>query len=791
MNEAQTRADLIDPALKATGWGVGEVGKVQVEEFVPGRIQPNGRRVGAKRADYVLVYRNQKLGVIEAKQQSLHYTEGLEQGKAYASTLGIRFVFATNGEKIYQFDLQTGKGADVDRYPTPTELWAATYAEENEWRNRFAEIPYETRSGFWEPRYYQHIAINRVMEAIAAKENRILLTLATGTGKTAIAFQIAWKLFHTRWNLQGDGKRRPRILFLADRNILASQAMNAFAAFPEDAIARIDPSEIRKKGRVPKNANLFFTIFQTFMSSASEDSQNERYDEEDELVESITAEDIRRNFNEYPEDFFDFVIVDECHRGGANDESSWRGILDYFSPAVQLGLTATPKRTNNANTYSYFGEPVYTYSLKQGINDGFLTPFRVKQISTTLDEYVYTKDDDLIEGDIEEGRRYTESEFNRIIEIPEREKYRVKLFMDMIDQREKTLVFCANQRHALVIRDAVNAVKQSDNPDYCVRVTADDSTIGDNFLKQFQDNEKTIPTIITTSRKLSTGVDARNVRNIVLLRPIKSLIEFNQIIGRGTRQYEGKSYFTIYDFVKAYEHFNDSEWDGDPDPCEVCGELACICEKETREDPVPTIDGGRDKPERAKTIKVKLADGKERSIQSMTATTFWSPDGKPMSSAEFIQSLYGEIPNLFKSENQLRQIWSNPDTRKKLLEGLEEKGFGFDQLQEISLMIDAKESDIYDVLAYIAYAKPPITRELRVLSHKDEILMDCDNRQRVFIEFVLSQYVQEGVTELSSDKLPNLIELKYHSISDAISELGSIDQIRSAFLKFQPMLYSA
>ena len=292
------------------------------------------------------------------------------------------------------------------------------------------------------------------MEAIAESQQRILLTLATGTGKTFIAFQIAWKLFHSRWNLSREPSRRPRILFLADRNILADQGYNAFSAFPEDALVRIEPADIRKKGKVPKNGSLFFTIFQTFMSGPSKDGNPSPY------------------FGEYPPDFFDFIIIDECHRGGANDESNWRGILDYFSPAVQLGLTATPKRKDNADTYAYFGEPVYIYSLKEGINDGFLTPFKVKQISTTLDEYVYTPDDTLLRARSRRASATRKTDFNRIIEIKEREAYRVKLFMEQIDQTEKTLVFCATQDHALAVRDLINQMKTSKDPNYCHRVTA-------------------------------------------------------------------------------------------------------------------------------------------------------------------------------------------------------------------------------------------------------------------------------------------------------------------------------
>jgi type I restriction enzyme, R subunit len=498
------------------------------------------------------------------------------------------------------------------------------------------------------------------------------------------------------------------------------------------------------------------------------------------------------NFGDYPPDFFDFIVIDECHRGGANDEGNWRKILEYFAPAVQLGLTATPKRRANADTYAYFGEPVYIYSLKEGINDGYLTPFKVKQIATTLDSYVYTADDQLIEGEVEEGRRYTEDDFNRVIEIKEREKYRVKLFMDAIDQRQKTLVFCATQEHALAVRDLINQTKTSKDPNYCVRVTANDGALGDQHLRTFQDNEKTIPTILTTSQKLSTGVDARNVRNIVLMRPINSMIEFKQIIGRGTRLFDGKDYFTIYDFVKAYEHFNDPKWDGEPlepVPPRPRGE---------NENPAPTGEdeadgqpeaGEAEQPTPRQKIKIKLADGKERTIQHMMATTFWSVDGRPMSAAEFITRLFGELPQFFKDEDELRGLWGEPDTRKALLESLSEKGYGDDQLSEIKRMIDAEKSDLYDVLAYIAFAMPPITREERVNTHRDQIFSRYDRKLQAFLDFVLSQYVKEGVGELDQAKLPHLLELKYRAVSDAAAQLGGVAQIRDAFIGFQRHLY--
>ncbi len=766
MNEAETRAEHIDPALKAAGWGMVEGSRILREYRITlGRLEGLGRRAKEVKADYILVYRNHKLAVIEAKAWDESLTEGVAQAKNYSDKLEIRYAYSTNGREIYGIDMREGKEGVIEKYPTPEELWNQTYAEANAWRDRFAAVPFEDKGGYFQGRYYQDLAIERVMEAIAADKQRILLTLATGTGKTFIAFQIAWKLFHSRWNLSREPSRRPRILFLADRNILADQAYNAFSPFPEDALQRIEPDEIRKKGKVPKNASLFFTIFQTFMSGPPKDGKPSPY------------------FGEYPPDFFDFIVIDECHRGGANDESNWRGILEYFAPAVQLGLTATPKRKDNVDTYAYFGDPVYVYSLKDGINDGFLTPFKVKQISTTLDEYVYTPDDKLIEGEIETGKRYTETDFNKIIEIKEREAHRVNLFMERINQNEKTLVFCATQDHALAVRDLINQMKTSKDPNYCQRVTANDGTLGDQHLRDFQDNEKTIPTILTTSQKLSTGVDARNIRNIVLMRSINSMIEFKQIIGRGTRLYDGKDYFTIYDFVKAHHHFNDPEWDGEPLAPEPKAEPKTPGpprEPKPIPDPVP----------RQQRVKVKLADGKARAIQHMMVTSFWHPDGTPMSAQQFMELLFGRLPDFFKDEADLRALWSAPDTRAKLLQGLAEKGFGPDQMAEMQKIINAEKSDLFDVLAYVAYALPTLTREERATRAKVRIRAQFNDKQQTFLDFVLAHYVNEGVQELDREKLTPLLRLKYNdSLADAVADLGRPEEIGIVFSGFQKYLY--
>lgn len=778
MNEAETRAELIDPALREAGWGVVDGSRTRREVIAPGRIMGKGKRARSLSCDYVLVYRNTKLATLEAKAATKGYTEGVAQAKDYAARLQCRFAYASNGKQIYRIDMETGAEGLVDAYPTPQELWDATFSQANRWRDRFAAVPYETGGGRFEPRYYQHNAIERVLEAISEDRSRILLTLATGTGKTAIAFQIAWKLFHARWNLSDwkaageppkeHSERHPRILFLADRNILADQAYNSFSAFDDGALARIKPGEIKKKGAVPKNASIFFTIFQTFTSGTDANGDPAPY------------------FGDYPPDFFDCIIIDECHRGGAKDESEWRAILDYFAPAVQIGLTATPKRTNNVDTYAYFGEPVYTYSLKEGINDGYLTPFKVRQIGTTIDEYVFTPDDDVIEGDVEDGKRYTEGDFNRTIEIREREAYRVKTFMGMIDQREKTLVFCATQEHAGIVRDLINQVKASANPNYCVRVTAADGAIGDQWLRTFQDNDKTIPTILTTSQKLSTGVDARNVRNIVLMRPVNSMIEFKQIIGRGTRLFDGKDYFTILDFVKAYEHFNDPEWDGEPmDPDPPKPPRPGDPKGEPKDPPEPP---GEPDPPKQKLV-IKLADGKERTFQHISATTFWSEDGKPVSAQQFIEALFGKLPELFKDEDELRKIWSQPETRKTLIAGLAERGFAGEQLEAIRRATDSQESDLFDVLAYIAYLRPPLKRAERADARRELILSRYNPKQRDFIDFVLRQYVQVGESELDGDKLPELLQLKYGSAADAVQALGSVGDIRATFRGFQQGLY--
>jgi Type I site-specific restriction-modification system, R (restriction) subunit and related helicases len=773
MNESQTRLTKIDPKLKANGWGTTADSYILTEvPITRGRISQTIKPRPMK-ADYILQYKGVKLAVVEAKSDEKPVGEGVMQAKEYAEKLKIRFTYATNGDAIYQIDMETGEEGEVEDFLSPEEIWKLTFGDVDEWRDKFNAQPLYN-DGQKVPRYYQEIAINKVLDAVAAGKKRILLTMATGTGKTFISFQIAYKLFHTRWNVKKTGNR-PRILFLADRNILANQAFNGFFGFSNDALSRITPEEVRKNGKVPTNASIFFTIFQTFDS----------------------GEEGKRNFGQYPRDFFDFVIIDECHRGGANDESRWRGIMEYFDSAVQLGMTATPRRDTNANTYEYFGKPVYEYSLKEGIADGYLTPFRHCKMQSNIDDYIYTPEDEVLSGEVEEGKVYTEKDFYQgNIKIKQRDEARVQEFLKYIGENEKTLVFCATQDHAAQIRDMINKFHHG-NPQYAVRVTANDGVLGEKYLKDFQDNERTIPTILTTSQKLSTGVDALNVRNIVLLRPIHSMIEFKQIIGRGTRLYDGKYYFTIYDFVKAYENFQDPAWDGeedvDDDPIVDGYEHRDDDWFDRLEDPDRKYRSRKKKDEdeeveQSEKLEIRLSAGHTMSIKHIKSDMFWGPDGVPVSAEDFLRMMFGKLPEFFADEAELREKWSSPITRRELLNKMAEQGYGEDVLKQIRSLIDAEDCDLLDVLEYIAYQKRPVNRSLRAQSAN--LYTGQQTPEQVsFIQYLVSVYVKAGIDELDADRLPKLMANKYGTILEGTNALGGIEEAKLTFYGFQRRLY--
>ncbi len=788
MNEAQTRLELIDPAIRAAGWTKANGCQMLVEqsacEFAPGRV---GKVRGkALRADYILTYRGRRLVVVEAKSDECQAIEGYEQALKYGRNLGMTAAYTTNGKEIIEVDLKTGGTDIVDAFPSPEDIWRRAFPQENGWRDSFDAVQ------FWfdaekKPRYYQELAVNRVTDAIAAHNRRILLTLATGTGKTFIAFQIAWKLFKAKWNLQAangsgtPGARTPRILFITDRNILANQGLIDFSGFDEHALARVTPKAIHKRGdNVPTNATVFFTIYETLMQ----------------------GEPGKEFYRQYKPDFFDFIIIDECHRGGAKDESTWRQILEYFEPAYQLGLTATPKRDVNADTYKYFGRPVYEYSLQQGIEDGFLTPFRVEKATCTIDDYEYDPDDTVVAGEdeLDKTKTYEEKDFyHGRIRIRERDEERVKELLGKMQTMDKTIIFCYNQPHAMEIMGMVNKFQKiaDKTPDYCRRVTANDGEEGERFLREFQNNEKQFPVVLTTSQKLSTGVDARNVRNIVLMRPVDSMVEFKQIVGRGTRLFDEKYYFTIYDFVGASDKFDDPDWDGPPvcpkcgcdpcvcthggkgggggaKPCPVCGNLPCTCEKGD------------------KTVVIKL--GKGRAVQ---VKTNWESlimyDGKMISVDEFVKKVFSKVTGLVGSAEKLRETWSEQETRRELLEKLAENGFEMDRLKELQKLMDSEDCDLLDVLEYVAFEVPMQKRTERADAAESGLTSwVSDENAKGFYKFVLDNYVKEGFDVFTrDDALSQLIVTKYHTIDDARSTLGNLAVIRSGFATLQKKVYAA
>lgn len=803
MDESTTRRKKIDPALYAVGWEQVPVSEILNEQraylIAPGRVEKIPMNRHPKKVDYILEYKGIKLAVIEAKADELPVEVGIAQAKLYAEMLQIRYAYSTNGDQIYFIDMGVRDPYGnyivpssehlVDKFPTPQELWLMTYPDVNEWRDKFNLLPFNLGGGRV-PRYYQVNAVNNVLNAVSRDQNRILLTMATGTGKTYVAFQICWKLFQTNWNKRKDGKK-PRILFIADRNVLANQASNDFEQFDEDARVRINPDYLHKHGKeVPTSRHLYFTIFQTFMS-------------EDESGQPF--------YKQYPADFFDFIIIDECHRGGANDESQWRELMDYFNDAYQLGMTATPRRAENANTYKYFGEPVYSYSLKQGIEDGYLTPFRVCISESNIDTYKYDPSDD-VEGDIDPNKVYTEKDFyNGDIEMRARDVHRVEELLSQINPNDKTIIFCATQAHAAIICSLINQRKKNPAPDYCKRVTADDGEEGDEDLRHFQNNERTIPTILTTSQKLSTGVDARNVRNIVLMRPINNMVEFKQIIGRGTRLFDDKYFFTIYDFVGANKNFQDVEWDGDPfcpicgnypctcnkrKPCPKCGQYPCVCETPPPTPPEPcprcghlpcTCDGGPAK----KKIRVKLSEKRELALKTEWTETFYFGD-KLITMEEFIKELFGRLPMFFNGQDDLRHQWENPQTRQQLLDQLAREGFVEEKLDMVRRIMGCENCDLYDILSYLAYETTPLERAKRAEIVRQDYMNSLPKPVQQLVEFLMAQYVHNGYKEMAEDHLSTLLKMKYGSPFDATKQLHmQIPQIRDTYFEFQRQLYKA
>ncbi|EHB9799227.1 DEAD/DEAH box helicase family protein [Campylobacter coli] len=763
-SEDDTRVKLIDTKLYASSWSEENI--IRNYYFTDGRKLIGSKRAERKFADYLLKFQNNNLAIIEAKKQNKDALDGLSQGIEYAKTLNVPFVYSTNGDKIYEYDLRVSRGEYIESFPSPNELFQRVYGNLKEWQyklltQRELYIPQKTL------RYYQKIAVDKVIEALINGKDRILLTLATGTGKTTIAFALCYRLLEARWNKENKDQK-PKILFLCDRVSLRDQALGEFNAVESDCKV-ISAEEIRKNdGKIITNANVFFGIYQS-LAANSKDQENTQEEQESKF------------YLQYPKDFFDLIIIDECHRGGANEEGNWACVLEHFSSATHLGLTATPKKSDNIDTYRYFGESAYEYSLKEGIEDGFLTPYKVKRITTTLSEgYVYNPDD-LIEGELEKGF-YKMSEFERNIHLPQYNDFLAKEILKLIDPMDKTIIFCANQAHASDIKRAIDKFKSVKRDDYCVRVTSDEGKIGLEYLKQFQDNDKSYPVILTSSKMLTTGVDARNVRNIVLLANIGSIIEFKQIIGRGTRVYEGKDFFTILDFVGATKLFYDPKWDG-----EKIEELKEQDEKEkiTKEHIKQTKEESKEK----KSVTIHLK-GTKLKVLDIT-TTYVGAQGKPLSTKEFLEFLIGKLGEYYDDEAKLREIWSDQKNRERFLKALANDGVDEDALKDLREIFQ-KDCDIYDVLAHLSFNAEIKTRQERVLQVENgEFLKRFQKEKAIkFIEFLLNRYQEYGIKDFD-DGLKPLIELSsLGNVRELADEFGGLEILKQSFDDLQREIYA-
>lgn len=805
-SEADTKAKIITPKLRESGWTELHITREHGFKyfFTDGRKLPGNKRGKRYSVDYLLSYKNINLGIVEAKAEDKDPLDGLQQAIGYAEKLKVDFVYSTNGHKIYEHSLLTGSGEFIDDFPSPSELFERKFGKVAKHTEQIITHPFYIE-GVKKPRFYQQIAVQKTIEAISHHQKRVLLTLATGTGKTYIAFQIVYRLFRAKWNLD-NSDRRPKILFLADRNILADQAMNEFNPLEND-IVRVNGKEIKKRhGKVPINANVFFAIYQAVAENKNRQKDISIEDEES----NITA-----YYKQYPANFFDLIIIDECHRGSANDESSWREILNYFGSAVHLGLTATPKRDDNGDTYAYFGTPVYEYSLKDGINDGFLTPYKVKKVQTNIDEYHFNPDD-IIEGELKEQIVKLE-QFEREVVIPKRTELFAKTILANINPLDKTIIFCVNQQHALDVRIAIDKYKTIKDNNYCVRITSDEGEIGRTLLEQFQDNDKDIPAILTSSKMLTTGVDARNVRNIVLTAPIKSMTEFKQIIGRGTRVYSGKDFFTIIDFVGATKLFYDGRWDGEPEddtttttvtpddvptphpePEDATPDENGTTTTATDNNPDPTNtgnDGGYTETSGGASVpKPKIViDIRSKKLRVINIeTSYVGEDGRPLSTQEYLELLIDVLGEYYKDGDGLREIWSNPVNRKNLLEQLRNRNIDETQLNDLKQIFAAENSDIYDLLAHLSFNLEIKTRKERADAVQQSEFINKQNNPTAqqLIRFILSRYESDGFTELADDKLSTLINLSgLGTVRDVAVNFGGINQLKQEYFELQREIY--
>lgn len=784
LNEADTCRKLVVPALQAAGWDDDPHSIAEQRTITDGRIVPVGKgfvRKPPKRVDYLLRYtRDFPLAVVEAKAAYKMASDGLQQAKAYAEMLGLKFAYATNGHDIVEFDYHTGIESRLTAYPSPADLWqrhrAATGLSRDDIADRLL-TPFNHTVGKGE-RYYQQIAINRAVEEVLKGRRRLLLTMATGTGKTAVAFQICWKLWTSRWNRTGE-HRRPRILYLADRSILIDQPKDGiFAAFG-DARYKIE------SGEIVKSRELYFAIYQAL------------------------AEDERRAglFKAFPQDFFDLIIVDECHRGSARDDSAWRSILEHFEPAYQLGLTATPLRDDNRDTYRYFGNPVYEYSLRQGIEDGFLAPYRVHRVITEWDAAGWRPSKDELDryGRAIPDDEYQTQDFERIIALRARTQAIARHLTDFLNKNNrmaKTIVFCVDQEHASEMRAALanlNADLMVKYPDYVCRVTADEGDIGRGHLGRFQDVETQTPVILTTSQLLTTGVDAPTCKNVVLARIVSSMTEFKQIIGRGTRVRDDydKLWFNIIDYTgSATRLFADPAFDGDPariteEELQQDGQARTIIDTYDEQAEVPPDTGpaiNEPPPEQRQKF---YFDGGQVEIAAHMVYEL-DPNGKQLRVVRYTDYAADTVRTLFTSAPELRALWADPAKRAETIRQIEERGVSFAELAEAAKQ---PEADPFDLLCHLAFNAPLRTRRERAQKLRElrqDIFQRYGAEARQILEELLDKYAEHGDAQFALPDVLHVPPISAHgTVADIIRIFGSAEQLRAAVTELQNQLYAA
>jgi len=786
LTEADTCRKFVLPKLYAAGWTDDQISEQKT--FTDGRIVLAGTKVtrrAQKRADYILRYsRDFPIAVVEAKAAFKKPGDGIQQAKDYAQILGLKFAYSTNGHGIVEHDFQTGQDNDLGAFPSPDTLWKNLRNLEGISTGAATQLltPYYHLSGK-SPRYYQEIAINRVVQAILQGKHRVLLTMATGTGKTIVAFQICWKLWNSRWNRTGD-YRRPRILYLADRNILVDDPKDKIFAPFGDARCKIE-------GEAVLGREMYFSTYQAI------------------------ARDERRPglYREFPADFFDAIIVDECHRGSASDESNWKDILKYFEVAYQIGMTATPLRNDNRDTYLYFGNPVYTYSLRQGIEDGFLAPYRVHRIVTTADATGWRP----ARGELDRHGReipdaeYGTSDFERKLALKPRTEAIARNLTDFLkktDRFAKTIIFCVDQEHAEDMRKALNNLNADlvqRHPDYVVRITSDEKKIGRGHLDHFMELETTVPALVTTSQMLTTGVDVPTCKNIVIVRVINSMTEFKQIIGRGTRVRDdyGKFYFNILDYTgSATRLFADPDFDGEPalvteeemnEAGETVGEPDVLTQEENGEtiaddlNPDVPPDDYRDENQLPRKYYV---DGGMVEIVAHVVHEL-DADGKQLRVVKFTEYAAEKVRSMCPSAAELRSKWSNAEERAAILAALEERGIS---LEDLMLAAKHPEADPFDVLCHVAFSAPLRTRRERAQElrrSKRNFFERYSEPARQVLNDILDKYIEYGTAEF---KIPDILKVPPLSDRGTVLEIATLfngaDNLRGAVNEMQALLYA-